>query len=285
MVRRTGLLAAVAALLPGCSAVRALNALVPVHTYDGREGLAFGPGPRQRLDVYRPLPGKAAAPPVVVFFYGGNWASGERADYRFVGEFLASSGAIALIPDYRLYPQARYPDFLEDCAAAVAWAFANARALGGDPARIHVMGHSAGAYNAAMMALDPRWLGAQREQLAGFVGIAGPYDFLPIGNPETRRAFNWPATPRDSQPVEHVSPRAPRTLLVAANRDSLVDPARNTQGLAGRLKAAGIDTTVRLLDGVSHVTVLASVAAPLKFLSTVREELQAFLGLANAPPK
>ncbi|MGE0330854.1 MAG: alpha/beta hydrolase [Ramlibacter sp.] len=285
MARRTGLLAAIAALVSGCSATAALNALVPANTYEGREGVPFGAGPRQRLDVYRPLPGQAGAPPIVVFFYGGNWESGERENYRFVGEFLAASGAIALIPDYRLYPQVRYPDFLKDCAAAVAWAFANAKALGGDPSRIYVMGHSAGAYNAAMMALDPRWLGAQRERLAGFVGIAGPYDFLPIENPATRRAFNWPDTPRDSQPVEYVSFKAPRTLLIAANKDKLVDPVRNTLGLARRLKAAGVDTAVRLLDGASHVTVLASVAAPLKFLSPVRQELRAFLGLSDAPAK
>ena len=285
MARRTGLLAAISALVSGCSASAALNALVPDDTYEGREGVAFGSGPRQKLDVYQPLAGAAAAPPIVVFFYGGNWESGERANYRFVGEFLAASGAIALIPDYRLHPEVRYPDFLQDCAAAVTWAFANARALGGDPSRIYVMGHSAGAYNAAMMALDPRWLGPLRGQLAGFVGIAGPYDFLPIENPATRRAFSWPDTPRDSQPVNYVSSSAPRTLLIAANKDNLVNPVRNTGGLAKRLKDAGVDTTVRLLDGVNHVTVLASVAAPLKFLSPVREEVRAFLGLPAAPAK
>ena len=286
MARRTGLLAAIAALVSGCSATAALNALVPANTYDGREGVAYGDGAGQKLDVYRPLASAgAAAPPIVVFFYGGNWDKGARADYRFVGEFLAANGAIAVIPDYRLYPEVRYPDFLKDCAAAVAWAFANARELGADPSRIYVMGHSAGAYNAAMMALDPRWLGTQREKLAGFVGIAGPYDFLPIENPATQRAFNWPDTPRDSQPVEYVSFKAPRTLLIAANKDNLVDPVRNSGGLARRLKAAGVDTTVRYLDGVSHVTILASVAAPLKFLSPVREEVLAFLGLPKPPAK
>ncbi len=286
MARRTGILAAIAALVSGCSATAALNALVPASTYEGREGVAYGAGARERLDVYRPLPGTARGPaPIVVFFYGGNWDAGERANYRFVGEFLAASGAIAIIPDYRLYPEVRYPDFLKDCAAAMQWVFAHARELGGDPSRIHVMGHSAGAYNAAMLALDVRWLGAQRERLAGFIGIAGPYDFLPIENPDTRRAFNWPDTPRDSQPVEHVSFKAPRTLLIAANKDSLVDPQRNTGGLARRLKAAGVETRVRYLDNVSHVTVMAAVAGPLKFLAPVREEVLAFLGLPVAAPK
>ena len=286
MTRRTGVLAAIGALLAGCSASGALNALVPRSTYAGREGVAYGSGPREKLDIYQPLPASAAGtPPIVVFFYGGNWKSGERADYRFVGEALASRGAIVVIPDYRLYPEVTYPAFLSDNAAAMKWVFDNARQIGGDPARVHVMGHSAGAYNAAMLALDQRWLGARREQLAGFIGIAGPYDFLPIENPDTRRAFRWPDTPRESQPIAYAGARAPRTLLIAANKDSLVNPQRNTVGLGERLKAAGVDTTVRLLDGVSHVTIIASVAGPLNFMSPVRDEVAAFLGLPAPPGK
>jgi len=286
MTRRTGILAAVGALLTGCSATGALNALVPRGTYTGREGVAYGNGPRRMLDVYQPLAAaRGGTPPIVVFFYGGNWKSGERADYRFVGEALASSGAIVVVPDYRLYPEVTYPDFLADNAAAVNWAFEHARELGGDPANVVVMGHSAGAYSAAMMALDPRWLGARRSQLAGFIGIAGPYEFLPIENPDTRRAFNWPNTPRASQPIAYVANKAPRTLLLAAGKDKLVDPQRNTVALGNALRAQGVDTTVKLLDGVSHVTIIASVAGPLNFMSTVREDVQAFLGLAASGGK
>lgn len=286
MTRRTGVLAAIGALLAGCSATNALNALVPRTTYTGREGVAYGPGPREKLDIYQPLDrARRATPPIVVFFYGGNWKSGERGDYRFVGEALASSGAIVIVPDYRLYPEVKYPEFLTDNANAVKWAFDHARELGGDPANIVVMGHSAGAYSAAMMALDPRWLGTRRQQLAGFIGIAGPYDFLPIENPDTRRAFDWPDTPRASQPIAYADAKAPRTLLIAANKDNLVNPQRNTVGLAERLRAAGTDTSVKLLDGVSHVTIIASVAGPLNFMSPVREDVVAFLGLDPAPAK
>jgi acetyl esterase/lipase len=285
-VRRTGVLAALAALLAGCSATEALNALVPRSTYTGSEGVAYGAGPREKLDIYQPLANKqAGAPPIVVFFYGGNWNSGERGNYRFLGEALATRGAIVLIPDYRLYPEVTYPAFLADNARAVQWAFDNASRLGGDPTKVYVMGHSAGAYNAAMMALDPRWLGARREQLAGFIGIAGPYDFLPINNPETRLAFSWPATPRESQPVAYVGAKAPRTLLLAANKDDLVNPQRNTVGLAALLQAAGVPTTVKLFDRVNHVTIIASVAGPLSFLSPVREEVAAFIGLGPVPGK
>ena len=281
-VRRTGILAAIGALLSGCSAAGALNALVPSDTYRRRDGIAYGSDPRQQLDVYQPLAGTpaAATPPLVVFFYGGNWKSGERGDYRFIGEALASQGAVVVIPDYRLYPQVRYPDFLLDSAAAVRWGFEHARELGADPSNVVVMGHSAGAYNAAMLALDPRWLGPLRERLAGFIGIAGPYDFLPIENPDTQRAFSWPGTPPQSQPVAHVSARAPRTLLIAPEKDNLVNPQRSTVGLGERLRAAGVDTTVRVLPGVSHATVIGAMARPLRGLAPVWPEVARFLRLA-----
>ena len=283
ITRRTGLLAALGALLSGCSAAGVLNTLVPDNTYRGREGIAYGADPRQQLDVYQPLASAASGkPPLVVFFYGGNWKAGERGDYRFVGEALAARGAVVVIPDYRLYPQVHYPDFLLDSAAGVKWAFENAAQLGADPANVHVMGHSAGAYNAAMLALDPRWLGPQRERLAGFIGIAGPYDFLPIVNPDTRRAFSWPATPAESQPLRHVDPAAPRTLLLAATKDDLVNPQRNTVGLASRLQAAGVETRVRVFDGVSHVTILGALARPLRGLAPVLPEVLAFLRLGDA---
>lgn len=282
MARRTGIFATIAALgaaIAGCSGTGALNALVSSSNYSAQNDIAYGSGPRQMLDVYKPLAQAAGGAPVVVFFYGGNWDKGEREEYRFVGEALASGGAIVVIPDYRLYPEVTYPEFLKDNAAAMAWAFEHAKELGGDPSKVYVMGHSAGAYNAAMMALDPRWLGPRREQLAGFIGLAGPYDFLPIENPATRRAFNWPNTPRESQPIDYVSAKAPRTLLIAANTDNLVNPVRNTVGLADRLKAVGVNTTVRRYDNVNHITLVASLGTPLRFLARTRQDVLEFLGL------
>ncbi len=285
-MRRAGFLAALAALLSGCSAATALDALVARDTYSGKQGVSYGPHPRQQLDVFTPLaPAAGQRPPLIVFFYGGSWTRGDRADYRFVGEALAAHGAVAVLADYRLSPQVRYPDFLVDCAQAVRWAFDQAQALGADPARIFLMGHSAGAYNAAMLALDPRWLagvGLAPAQLAGWIGLSGPYDFLPIVNPEAQVAFNWPATLPDTQPMAHVTARAPRTLLLAATRDDLVNPQRSTVGLGQKLKADGVPVQVKLVDNVSHVTILVSVARPLNWLSPVLADVLAFVGL---PPK
>ena len=284
MTRRTGVVAALAAWLSGCSGAGVLNSLVPADSYSGQEGIAYGSEPRQKLDVYKPLTQAGAAPPpIVVFFYGGNWSKGERADYRFVGEALSSRGAIVVIADYRLSPQFRYPVFLQDSAAALKWTFDHAAELGGTASNIVVMGHSAGAYNAAMVALDPRWLrGAglpEDRKLAGWIGLVGPYDFLPIVDRQSQVAFDWPNTPRDSQPIEYVRAGLPPALLLAATKDDLVNPQRNSVGMATRLRAAGVPVTLKLYERVSHVTLLASLTKPLDWLAPVRAEVLAFLGL------
>jgi acetyl esterase/lipase len=275
--RRSVLAVGSTALLSACAA--GLDALVPRGTYDSRGSFGYGALPRQQLDVYLPLQ-KTAGMPVVVFFYGGAWTRGDRDGYRFVGEALASQGIAAVVADYRLSPEVRWQEILGDCALATRWVFDNATAMGWDPRKVFLMGHSAGAYNAAMLALDARWLAAQRlqpRQLAGWIGIAGPYDFLPIGDKDTRVAFDWPGTPRDSQPVHHASAQAPRTLLLAAAADRTVDPQRSTVGLGERLRAAGAPVRVQLFDKVSHVTVVGALAKPLRGLAPVHEEIVRFV--------
>jgi acetyl esterase/lipase len=162
----------------------------------------------------------------------------------------------------------------------VDWVFRNAARLGGSQQRIHLMGHSAGAYNAAMLALDPRWLarhGLQPRQLAGWIGIAGPYNFLPIGDTDSQRAFDWPSTPSDSQPVAHVSAQAPRALLLAARGDSVVNPQRNSVELAQRLQRAGAAVQLEVLEGVNHATIVGALATPLRGLAPVRDEVTRFV--------
>jgi acetyl esterase/lipase len=280
--RRAALAALLAAPLAGCSAAVALDAVVSSSSYRGKQGIAYGADPRLKLDVYQPLEATRNAP-MVVFFYGGSWTRGERADYRFVGEALAANGIVTVIADYRLSPGVRFPQFLADCALAVKWAFDHAAELGVDTKQVHLMGHSAGAYNAAMLALDERWLrgaGLSNRQLAGWIGLAGPYDFLPIVNPEARVAFEWPATTADTQPVNHVSAASPRALLLAAREDEFVNPQRSTVGLATRLKAAGVPVQHKLFDGVSHMTLVAAVARPLNWMAPVLAEVVAFVKAA-----
>ena len=291
-IARTTILALLAIIpltagLVACSPLSAINALSPGGASTVTPDLPYGPLPRQKLDVYAPKHHQGLSP-VVVFFYGGNWNSGERADYAFVGHALASRGYVAVIADYRLYPEVHYPEILQDTARAVAWTALEVRRYGGDPARLFVMGHSAGAYNAAMVALDASLLarhGMRQQDLRGWIGLAGPYDFLPIENPDTKPVFFFPDTPASSQPINHVTAAAPPALLIAPQRghDKLVDPRRNTGGLAAALRAQGRPVTEQYLDGVSHATLVASLASPLRMLAPTLDHVSAFIDANSGP--
>lgn len=265
--------------MTACSPLKLLNALTPDGSFDKTEGIAYGADPRQKLDVYVPRHPMANAP-VVVFFYGGSWNSGSRSDYGFVGEALASRGIVAVLADYRLYPQVRYPLFLEDGAHAVAWTHEHIRQFSGNPQRLYLMGHSSGAYNAAMLALDPDLLGAvglSPHNLSGWIGLAGPYDFLPIKNPDVRPVFFWPDSPPQSQPINHVSRGAPPALLMAATDDDLVNPTRNTGGLARKLREAGVPVQDLYFSRPGHATLVATLSRPMRGLAPVLEQIAAFV--------
>lgn len=247
-------------LLCGCRGAyfHALNARAPERAgervvYDPREDLS--------LDLYRTDTPNA---PVVVFFYGGSWRNGRREEYRFVAAALAERGVLTLVPDYRKAPAHPFPDFMHDAARAVAWARAHAAGYGGDPERIFVVGHSAGAHIAALLASDARYLAAEHLQprdLAGVVGLSGPYDFLPIRSAEVREVFGdearWPA----SQPVNAVDGDEPPFLLVHGLKDRLVEP-RNSESLAHRLRANGIPVRLHELPDAGHVGTLVDFAKP-----------------------
>ncbi len=226
----------------GCSPLRIINGLAPDRLV--ARSIAYGSGPRRSLDVYAPArpPAAGASHPVVLFLYGGAWDTGDKAMYAFVGGALASLGFVVVVPDYRLYPEVRYPEFLQDCAEALAWTRRHEHRFGGGTAPPYLLGHSAGAYNAAMLALDPRWLGGAglvpRADLSGMVGLAGPYDFLPLDSDELRRIFA-PARPLDTtQPIAHVDGRNPPMLLLAGDADRVVQPS-NSLRLAQRVRRAG----------------------------------------------
>lgn len=177
----------------------------------------------------------------MVFVHGGSWTDGERGQYRFVGQELAALGHVAVVPDYRLHPDGRWPGFVEDTAAAIAWTIKHARDLSGDGQRIFAMGHSAGAYNVAMVAAQPKWLavhGLDRRAIAGAVGPAGPYDFLPLDGEVTRTVFGHVADLRSTQPALVADGGTPPMLLLHGTGDRTVRP-RNSARLAERLRAVG----------------------------------------------
>jgi acetyl esterase/lipase len=279
LVPLIGLIGLIAVM--GAFPLATINALVLKSGYELRSGIPYGALERQKLDVYQPTrdaPEKGY--PMVVFFYGGSWNRGERADYKFIAAALASRGVLTVVADYRLFPEVRYPDFLSDSAMALAFGLKKAREFRGNPNKVFVMGHSAGAYNAAMLALDSRWLkatGHGTAELAGFIGLAGPYNFLPMTNPDTQPVFFHPNYPAGSQPIDYVTQTAPRSFIAAAKIDDLVNPERNSLKLAERLSAAGKPATVKLYERVNHMTIAAAFAAPLRWLAPVLDDVIQFI--------
>lgn len=276
-----GALAAALGVTAACSGLALVNAVEPRGGVTVVRDLAYRPGPRGRLDIYRPARGERPAP-VVVFFYGGGWDSGRKADYAFLGHALARRGFVVLVPDYRLYPEVRWPDFVQDSAKAVAWARAHASEHGGDPGELFLMGHSAGAYNAIMLAVDRRWLGAEglepRRDLRGVIGLAGPYDFLPLKSDKLKVIFGPEAQRPDTQPINHVDGASPPLLLVTDAADRVVDPG-NTTRMAARVRAAGGAVETHDYAGVSHSLLIAAMATPLRFLAPVFDDAVRFIDL------
>jgi acetyl esterase/lipase len=261
------------------------NALMPKDRGSARvaRDLAYGPGERLRLDVYAPSAAASGPRPVIIFFYGGSWNSGRRQGYAFAARALAARGFVVIVPDYRLVPEAVYPDFLRDCAAAVRWARRHSGRYGGDGERIVLTGHSAGAYNAAMLALDPSLLGADRAVVRGLAGLAGPFDFLPLDDYSTIAAFGaWPR-PSETQPIAHAAAGAPPVLLLHGEADTRVKP-RNSRKLAGLLRAAGSDVRLKLYPGLGHVGILTALAMPFRRRAPVLPDVAAFAREVTARP-
>jgi len=248
------LLPLLAVALGGCADLffKTLGEVGPSQGVNATKGIEFDAAHRLSLDVY--APDHATLAPVVVFFYGGSWEDGKRRWYRYVGDALASNGVVTIIPDYRKYPDVRFPAFMHDAANAVAWARDHAREFGGDPQRLFVMGHSAGGQIAALLAADGRYLdavGMRPRDLAGMIGVAGAYAFLPFVDDEAK-IFGNDATGRyDSQPINFISGDEPPMLLLQGEDDDEV-PVRNARVMAERAQAMDGTAELKLYPGVGH---------------------------------
>jgi acetyl esterase/lipase len=263
-------------LLRFCSPIDALNARAPSDGITVTRNVAYGEGVRRTLDVYAPR-NRSAAAPVVVFFYGGGWHVGMKKWHYFIGAALAAHGVLVVIPDYRQYPDVQFPSFVEDAAAAVAWAHTNATRFGGDPNRLFLMGHSAGGEIVGLLALDPFYLravGLSPGVVCGVIGLAGAYDFHPL-DPAAFGAIpptDWPR----SRPINYVTPQAPPMLLLAGLWDNVVE-AGNTQRFADRLRTAGVPVDVQWYPGITHMAIMEALGEPLTFLAPTREAVLGFV--------
>lgn len=282
--RRTLLLGAGA--LCGCTPLETFNTLARTDKGGAlvAEGVAYGPHPRQAVDVYRPeRPGVA---PVLVYFYGGNWNSGSRRDYAFVGKTFSARGFVTVLADYRLMPEHPFPAFVEDGAAAVRLARLRAGEWGGDAGRLFIAGHSAGAYIAAMLGVEARWLGAvgeSRRAVRAIAGIAGPYDFYPFTNSITAATFGSAPDPRSTQPVHVAQAGAPPMLLLQGSADTTVLP-HNSGALAARLRALGSPVEERVYPGVGHVEIMTALTPNFRKAAPTLVDIIAFFVRNGARP-
>lgn len=269
------------------SGVRETAAGSSFRTGFGTRHVPYGPLPRQRLDIYRPKGGYTKA--VILYLYGGGWVSGARWYYRLFGRMMAARGYAVVVPDYHLYPNARYPAFVEDAALAFKWTHDHAAQLGGSSARLFVMGHSAGAHISALLALDPRHLarhGLKPSHIRGVVGLAGPYTLDPMKWKGLKDIFALSvAEPHAARPIKLARAGAPPMLLLHGERDRIVG-SHASVNLAGALDGAGSKAEAKVYPRIGHFEIFAAYLWGWRWRASVLKDTEAFIAAqlrARAP--
>lgn len=248
--------------------------------YSRRRNVAYGPDRKHRLDIYEPRVTGGRRRPVVIFWHGGRWSFGDKADYRFVGAALAALGCAVVLPNYRHYPEVRMPEFMDDASRAALWSVAHAEEFGGDPERVYLAGHSAGAHMAALLTLDPSYFAAAGERvprIAGMIGLSGPYDFLPLLEADVQDMFGPPENYPHSQPINFVRPGLPPMLLLHGANDVLVRP-KNSLNLAAALRSHGVPVTLKLYPDAAHADTIAALAKLARGRAPTLADIAAFIG-------
>src|ERR1700730_5856592 len=284
--RRTALTGLAAMRAAGCGRLEFMAANVPAIFGDYRRhaDLPYGADPQQRLDVYVPRQVSAEPRPMVVFWHGGRWTFGDKADYRFVGAALAELGYVAVLPNYRHYPEVKMPGFRDEAARAGRWAAAHAGEYGADPQRLYLMGHSAGAHMAALVTLDERYFAASAQTVppvAGVIGLSGAYDFLPLREADVQDMFGPPQNYPDSQPINFVRTDAPPMLLVHGLEDDTVSPD-NSRNLAAALSASRVPVTLKLYAKLVHADTVAALSVLARGRAPTLADIEAFVTHSQA---
>lgn len=228
--------------------------------------IATGEHPDQKLLIWAPkqAPSQQALRPVLFFVHGGSWNSGDPESYDFVGRTFVEQGFVVVLSGYRLGDKGKYPGMIEDTARAFAWVHDEIEAYGGDPQRVVIAGHSAGAYNMMMIALEEKWLARHSlspNNIAGVIGISGPYDFLPLESESTIASFGHFEDLDATQPINHVKGSAPPMLLIHGEKDTTVG-VFHSRNLSGLLEGAGHSPVLELYPEMNHTDPIISIASP-----------------------
>ena len=258
-------------LLGACTQFGAFVANVPSHLNDlpVTTDIEFGDHPLHTLDVYGTKPDHA---PVIVFIYGGRWQMGNKEMYRFVGDRFAKLGYVVVIPDYQKYPDVKYPTFAQDGAAAVQWTFDHIAQYGGDPSRVILMGHSAGAHTAAILAANESY-GVQNK-MKGFVGLAGPYDFVPEAK-DVIDIFS-PVTTDQMQVTTFIDGTEAPMFLLHGGQDEVVN-VTNLEKLKRGIKDQNGRVETKIYPELDHVDMVKVMTWIYRDKATVVDDIDAFI--------
>lgn len=265
-------------LMSGCSPLRVVSSVSPMGSGEARRNIPFGTH-ELTLDLYKPDAGTTSATPrpVIMFLYGGGWQTGTKEEYSFVASTLVRQGYVVVIPNYRLFPEVQFPEFVNDAADALRWTFDNINQYGGDPSNVFVMGHSAGGEIAALLHYDDSYLqlAGTQQRPCGFIGLSGPYDFLPLVGGPLEQIFPQ-ATRASSQPVNFVTGNEGPALLIHGYLDNTVKP-RNSAKLAELVAAAGGEAQLIIVPRRQHASIVLALARPLSWLAPVADDVSEFI--------
>ena len=247
----TGLLA-----LVGCTPTQFVNSFVSPDL--SAVAASYGPHPRNTVDIY--TQGESSRG-LLVFVHGGYWDEGDKSEYLFVANTFTERGYTVALVNYRLVPEVTFPAYVEDLARAITWLSTQ------EPYRelpLFLMGHSAGAHIAALVAFDESYLaefGLSTEVIEGFLGLAGPYNFLPLGpdDDRSRAALGNPATYPQTQPINFVDAEDPRTFLAVSLNDKTVNP-NNSLSFAQALEDAGGKIELKKYNDLNHATIVGALS-------------------------
>jgi len=237
--------------------LKILNVAVALRSnYTVTRDIAYASAAHQTLDIYAPKNIDKKLP-VIVFYFGGGWSWGDKSYFAFVADSFVEKGYVVVIPNYVLYPEGKYPQFVTDGAKAIAWVNRNIERYEGDIKQLNIVGHSAGAYIGAMVSFNDKYLASQGSNTSiihKFAGIAGPYNFTPKAQ-EYIDIFGKENFV-DMKIENHVSGNEPPSLLLHSEGDTTVG-AFNQEKMKQALKAKQSRVeTIMYGPEITHIKIL-----------------------------